>query len=58
MSKNAPKSGHSARRGNTPAPYTKRQKAEFDYSGMYRKVMAEDPPSEFAKHLRQRRGEG
>lgn len=57
MTKNAPKSGHSARRGNTPAPYTKRQKAPFDYSAMYSKLMSENPPSEFAQHLRRRRGE-
>jgi hypothetical protein len=32
MAKNAPKRGHSARRGNMPAPYTKYKKKPFVYS--------------------------
>jgi len=32
MAKNAPKKGHSARNGNSPAPYTKYQKTPYKYS--------------------------
>lgn len=58
MSKNLPASGRSARRGNIPAPYTKYRKAPFNYSAMYRKILDTEPDSEFAQHLRRRRGEG
>lgn len=31
--KNQPKRGHSARNGNSPAPYTKKDKKPYQYSG-------------------------
>ena len=55
MTKNAPKSGVSARSGNAPAPYTKKNKAPYDYGPMYRAIQEHEPDSEFDRHLRLRR---
>ena len=34
--KNEPRRGHSAKRGNIPAPYTKYEKKPYSYSGEVR----------------------
>lgn len=38
MAKNSPKSGHSVRRGNSPAPYTKYKKVPYQYSFKRKRV--------------------
>ena len=38
MAKNSPKTGHSVRRGNSPAPYTKYKKIPYQYSFKKKRV--------------------
>ncbi len=38
LAKNSPKSGHSVRRGNSPAPYTKYKKVPYQYSFKRKRV--------------------